>query len=101
MERIGGDLIEVKFWAKLASNKQSAAERQPIRGIYITYPFSVRYTFYSTKTVDHISLYFSEGKINCKTNIGSQTLHMMGVNGCDLLENEWFRYHATADISLC
>ena len=34
MDKIDGDLIEVKFWAKLSSNKQSAAERQPIRGIY-------------------------------------------------------------------
>ena len=25
----------------------------------------------------------------------------MGANGCDLLENDWYRYHGTVDISSC
>ena len=41
------------------------------------------------------------GKINCQTKNGGQTLHLMGANGCDLLENDWFRYHGTVDISSC
>ena len=31
-DKVDGDLVEVAFWAKLSSNKQAAAERQPIRG---------------------------------------------------------------------
>ena len=90
-DKIDGDLIEIAFWAKFASNKQSAAERQTIRGFSQLLP---------TNRISYFLCVFL-GKINCKTNIGSQTLHMMGVQGCDLLENDWFRYHGTADISSC
>ena len=84
-DKVDGDLVEVAFWAKLSSNKQAAAERQPIRGkLWIFFHFIV-----------------DLGKINCQTKNGGQTLHLMGANGCDLLENDWFRYHGTVDISSC
>ena len=41
------------------------------------------------------------GKINCQTKNGGQTLYLLGANGCDLLENDWYRYHGTVDISSC
>ena len=52
--------------------------------------------------MDFFSIFIVDlGKINCQTKNRGQTLYLMGANGCDLLENDWFRYHGTVDISSC
>ena len=52
--------------------------------------------------MDFFSVFIVDlGKINCQTKNRGQTLYLMGANGCDLLENDWFRYHGTVDISSC
>ena len=72
----GSDYIEIAYWAKM--HKSAVNE----------YTGSLRH-------------HTIRAKINCFTSDGSATQYLAGGQGCDMLNNEWFQYSGTVDISSC